>query len=171
MMYLKLIGAGLVVMGCGGFGFYMAHRHRREERTLRELIGILDFMECELQYRLTPLPDLCRLAAGESHGILRCVFLSLTNELEDKLQPDVHQCMISALIKTKDIPKLTYDSLLLLGRSLGRFDIHGQLAGLESVRQHCRMTADNLSRNQESRLRSYQTLGLCAGAAMAILFL
>ena len=46
----------------------------------------------------------------------------------------------------------------------------GQILGLEAVRSHCRSELDALSANQDERLRSYQTLGLCTGAALAILF-
>ena len=57
-MILKWIGVALVVAGCGSVGFKISANHRKEEKALRQLIGILDYMECELQYRLTPLPEL-----------------------------------------------------------------------------------------------------------------
>ena len=63
------------------------------------------------------------------------------------------------------------DALILLGRWLGRFDLDGQLKGLDAVRQECRRHLEELNNNREVRLRSYQTLGLCAGAAIAILFI
>ena len=170
-MSLKLIGAMLIISGCGGFGFKISAAHVRQERTLRKLIGILDYMACELQYRLTPLPELCRQAAAESDGILRDIFLSLTHELEDQISPDVDRCMRAALSKTRNIPPITFNALVLLGRSLGRFDLDGQLKGLESVRQECRRNVEELNNNRDVRLRSYQTLGLCAGAAIAILFI
>lgn len=170
-MSLKLIGAILIISGCGGFGFKLSASHVKQEKTLRKLIGILDYMECELQYRLTPLPDLCRQAALESEGIMRSIFLSLTHELEDQISPDVDRCMTAALSKIKNIPPITMDALVLLGRSLGRFDLEGQLKGLDAVRQECRRNLDELNNNRDVRLRSYQTLGLCAGAAIAILFI
>lgn len=169
-MSIKIIGAILVMAGCGGFGWKIAAAHRREEKVLRELIGILDYMECELQYRLTPLPDLCRQAAVESKGVLRTIFLSLTQELEDQILPNVEHCVNAALAKTKNPPKAVEEGISLLGRSLGRFDIEGQLKGLETVRQECRRNLNALTYNKDVRLRSYQTLGLCAGAALAILF-
>lgn len=170
-MSFKLIGAILIISGCGGFGFKIASTHVRQERTLRNLIGILDYMECELQYRLTPLPVLCRQAAAESDGILRNLFLALTHELEDQIAPDVDRCMTAAMSKIKNIPFFTMEALEMLGRSLGRFDLNGQLKGLDAVRQECRRKLEELNNNREVRLRSYQTLGLCAGAAIAILFI
>lgn len=170
-MYLKIVGAAMVVAGCGGFGFTLAANHRREEKTLRQLIGVLDFMECELQYHLTPLPELCRQAAKESTGPLSGLYLHLARELEDQISPDVASCMRSALAKTPNLPPVTRSCLEALGMSLGRFDLNGQLRWLEAVRTSCRRELESLSSNRDVRLRSYQTLGLCAGAALAILFL
>lgn len=170
-MNVKLIGAALVVAACGGFGFLLAFNHRKEERTLRLLIGALDYMECELQYHLTPLPELCRQAAKESSGVIRNVLTALASEMDDQVSPDVASCMNAALVQGKDIPKSSRICLRKLGESLGRFDLPGQLKGLESVRGLCRQELERLSQNRENRLRSYQTLGLCAGAALAILLI
>lgn len=170
-MELKIMGAVLVVAGCGGFGFLLAANHRREERALRQLLSALDYMSCELQYHLTPLPELCRQASREASGCIGRVLAALSLELEDQISPEVSSCMRSALAKTKDIPGTAEGCLRLLGSSLGRFDLDGQIKGLESVRAACRRELEALSRNRDERLRSYQTLSLCAGAALAILFL
>ena len=169
-MVLKILGVILVVAGCGGVGFRIAANHQQEERALRQLIGILDYMACELQYRLTPLPALCRQAAAEFRQIPGKVFLELALEMEAQVSPDMVSCMDAVLKRNRDIPSVTCSALELLGRSIGRFDLEGQLNGLEAVRQECRRNLSLLSNDRDIRLRSYQTLGLCAGAALAILF-
>lgn len=170
-MSYKWIGAVLIIVSCGGFGFSIAAMQLREERSLRQLISALDYMECELQYRLTPLPDLCRETGSEASGCIREVFLTLARELESQVAPDVFSCMSAALSGMQHIPSSTLDALTQLGQTLGRFDLPGQLKGLESVRSACRLRLSELTANKEPRLRSYQTLGLCAGTALAILFL
>ena len=47
----------------------------------------------------------------------------------------------------------------------------GQLLGLEEQRRRCNAELEKLNAGKEDRLRSYQTLGLCAGAALVILFI
>ena len=170
-MNCKWIGAVLVIVGCGGFGFSMAASHRKLEGTLRQLIGALNDMECELQYRLTPLPELCRQAGTQSKGIVREVLLRLARELECQVSPDAASCMNAALSGIGDLPRNLRDIFKQLGQTLGRFDLPGQVQGLESVRAACRRELEELERDRETRLRSYQTLGLCAGAALAILFI
>ena len=170
-MTIKWIGAILVILGCGGTGFSMASAHRKQERELRQFMGALDYLQCELQYRLTPLPDLCRHTAAQASGSVRKLFLALAVELEDQISPDVRHCMNAALEKSGDLPEVVSIVAENLGKTLGRFDMDGQLMGLERARQECRRALDMLTNNREVRLRSYQTLGLCAGAAMAILFI
>ena len=170
-MIYKCLGAVFVIAGCGGVGFSMASAHRKEEKSLRQLISALDYMECELQYRLTPLPDLCFQAAKECTGFVGKVFLNLARELENQITPDVSSCMNAAMYPVKEISRHTAEHLKMLGQSLGRFDLEGQLKGLEAVRNSARKKLEDISKDRDIRLRSYQTLGLCAGAALVILFI
>ena len=170
-MDYKWIGAVLIVAGCGGFGFSLSAEHRREEKSLRKLIALLDFMACELQYRMTPLPELCEAAAVEAGGALRQIFHKLSEILESSVTADVSGAMEDALGSAGELPEKTRDNLLALGRSMGRFDLTGQLKALEAVRAGCRRDLEEFSANREVRLRNYQTLGLCAGAALAIILI
>ena len=169
-MTMKWIGALLVIAGCGGVGFTMAANYRQEERCLRALLRALDYMACELQFRLTPLPELCRTAGKECGGPAGQALTALASELENQISPDADSCMYAALIKMENLPTSTAEALTLLGKSLGRFDLEGQLQGIESVRSHCRRELTVLEAGRDQRIRGYQTLGVCAGAALAILF-
>lgn len=170
-MNMKLIGAVLIIAGCGGVGFSMAAAHRREESAQRELVRVLEHMCCELQYHLLPLPELCRRGAAESNGPVRRVLEALTEELESQIAPDAAACMTAALAKVQNLPEGLRKHMKDLGVSLGCFDLEGQLKGLEAARSACESAIAALSENREQRLRGYQTLGLCAGCALAILFL
>lgn len=168
-MTYKWIGAILVITGCGGFGFSMASGYRRQEMMLKQLIRVLQLMENELQYRLSPLPELCRQAGKEAGGILGDVFLNLARELDWQAAPDVCSCMSEAIRKSCDLPVNLRKHLVRLGHTLGRFDLPGQLQELQAVRSDCEKELELFHKNRNVRLRSYQTLGLCAGAALAIL--
>lgn len=168
-MNYKWIGAIFILFSCGGFGLHLAHNHRREEATLRQLVSALDFMECELQFHLTPLPELCRRAGMESGGCVRSILLALSREMDAQIAPEVSTCMQAALSAFPELPPKTTQVLEKLGHNLGRFDLSGQLKGLEAIRSECRKTLEELANNQDQRLRSYQTLGFCAGAALVIL--
>jgi len=168
---MKLIGALLVIVACGGFGFHIAATHRKDMLYLRQLISVLDYMECELNYRLTPLPQLCnRIAAEHAKGVGE-IFASLAEEMENQISPDIKLCMENALRRNKQLPSGTDSCMRQLSSTLGNYDLPGQLKGIESIRVECRRRFDELNDNKDARLRSYQALGLCAGAALAILLI
>ena len=170
-MTIKLFGAILVFIACSWVGYGLAASQRKEERILRQLLSILDYMECELQYRMTPLPDLCRQAAEQGSGNLKSLFLQLSTELESQVAPDASRCMDAALMKCGKLPAGVLQQLQALGKNLGKFDLRGQLMGFQTVKEDCSKMIERLNNNKDVRLRSYQTLGLCAGAALAILFI
>ena len=170
-MEYRWLGAAMIVIGCGSCGFSIAAGKRKEEQMLCQLIHILQFMEAELRYRLTPLPDLCRLASCEAKGTLRVVFLNLYRELSWQKMPDAASCMSAAIQRTGEVPGRIRRILIQFGQTLGRFDLEGQLQGIQSVRKRCEESLESIRKNRDERLRSYQTLGVCAGAALAIILI
>lgn len=170
-MEYRWLGAAMIVIGCGSCGFSIAAGKRKEEQMLCQLIRILRFMEAELRYRLTPLPDLCRLASCEVKGTLRVVFLNLYRELSWQKMPDAASCMSAAIQRTGEVPGRIRRILIQFGQTLGRFDLEGQLQGIQSVRNRCEESLESIRKNRDERLRSYQTLGVCAGAALAIILI
>ena len=170
-MSLKWIGAVFVFTACGGVGCSIAAAHKTEETYLYMLLDLLQFMENELRYRLTPLPQLCHLTANHSSGVLQEIFFNLEQELNFQTAPDACSCMYAALQKSHEIPSSVRRLLIQLGKSLGRFDLEGQLSGLQAVHCRCAEEVKWCGKDREVRRRSYQTLALCAGAALVILFI
>lgn len=138
---------------------------------LHQLSRALETMISELEYRLTPLPELCRCGGQAVQMPLQSVFIEFAESLQNHVFADVYQCMDTILKKNRTIPAHTAHQLHLLGQTLGKYDLPGQLRGLSQCRQECLQKLKELEYNQQQRLRSYQTLGFCAGAALAILLL
>lgn len=169
-MDIRILGAMLVVTGCGGVGFTMAYHFKRELDCLRQLVNAIDYMISDLQYRQTPLPELISASAAQCTSSVRNAFMTLAEELESQIAPDVKSCMSVVLSQNHNLPQHTAEYMDSLGSCLGIFDLQGQISGLESVRVECERVRKDLENDRSQRLRSYQTLGLCAGAALAILF-
>ncbi|MBR4864632.1 MAG: stage III sporulation protein AB [Oscillospiraceae bacterium] len=168
-MLLKLMGAIMVVASCSGFGILMAFTYKREVRSLDALLRILEWMINDLRFKMTPLPELCRISAGFGDSTLRSFFLKMEREMNKHTSPDAASCASAALSSTVNISPELQEILKQLGCSLGQFDAEGQIQCLESVRLVTEDRKSVLCKNMSNRLRSYQTLGLCAGAALAIL--
>lgn len=170
-MTLKLFGAAIILVCCGYLGFRIAKEYRKEISMMRSLSKCIQHMINELQYQLTPLPLLCVHTAGQATGIIHKVFLQLAKELDSQISPDVQRCMDAVLGKCSEIPKFACVVLKMLGQGLGKYDLSGQILALESVNKECNRILEDITQNQTVRLRNYQTLGLCAGAALVILFI
>ena len=170
-MNYKWIGFVLIVAACGGTGFSIAANTKKEEAMLQQMRFSIDYMRSELQYRLTPLPQLCIQTAKRSTGGIRRLFLVLAQSLEQQKYAEASDCMRFAMDALPELPVNIRIVCAELGRSLGEMDLNGQLRGLEHAQEVCLRRQKKLENHGEQRLRSYQTLGLCAGAALAILLI
>ena len=167
---IKLLGAIFLVGGCTGFGWILAISHRREVLLLRQLRRAIQEMQWELKFRLTALPELCFLAADAAGGRLKPLFAEFGNMLARGEVADISGAF-QGLLMSAGFPARVKRNLRQLGDSLGRFDLEGQLEGLEAVRRQCSHDLKELEALGPDRLKNYRTLAVCAGVALAILFL
>lgn len=168
---IKLLGGVLIVIASAGLGFQIAASFCFERQLLRQWISALDFMQCELQYRMTSLPEICRQAGLNGKGKIRLLLYYLADELDRQVLPDVRSCMDMALKQVAYLPRSVHNAAMDLGETLGRFDTDGQVRQLEAARQNSRMQLESLEKGAQERVRAYQTLGVCCGAAIAILLI
>ena len=138
---------------------------------MRSMTQVLDYMLGELEFRLTPLPLLCRKSADQAEGNLKTVFLNAAAEMDKQNSDNAGQCFHKAVVQARELPFRIRDVLEQLGNCLGNCDLSGQLRELESVKRHCVRMLEELEQNKQQKTHNYQTLALCAGAALAILFI
>ena len=170
-MTIRLIGAVMIIVGCASFGFLLATAHILETSTLKQLIQALQLMESELKYRKTPLPLLCHYVALGQSGLIKTYFLSLESELQQQIQPDAATCAQLALDKMQYMPKQTKHLISQLGKSLGKFDVDGQVLGIQTVREEAVLRVKHRNKDQDQRIKNYRIFGICAGIAIVILFI
>ena len=167
---IRILGAALLVGGCCGFGWILARAHRREVRLLRQLRKAVQEMQWELKFRMTPLPELCTLAGQTAGEPLKHLFLRFSQKLDRREVTDPAACF-NGLLMNEELPGRVKGLLRQLGDCLGRFDLEGQLQGLEEVRQQCVRELKELEEKTPDRLKNYRTLAVSAGVVLAILFL
>ncbi len=170
-MHVKWIGAACLLSAFGYIGFAAGRAYCKEANILRQLCVHFEFMICHLEYHQTPLPQLFRLLQADAVVPLSQVFMHMCHSMEQQLSPDPFTCMVHAIDQVKDLPELSRAYLLDLGKSLGRFDLTGQLRGAEAVLQRCKQALQQQEENRDIRIRSYQIFGLCAGAALVIILI
>ena len=170
-MTIRIIGAIFIFVSCGAFGIRIAAGYRNSIKEMRQLIGILTMMESELAYRKLPLEPLCRSLSTKSTGYISVALLHLADALERNNEPDVAICIHYAMDKTKHMSELVKDGFQLLGATLGTLDADEQIKQLKFVKSECQDLLQTYIQTKQPHIQSCQTLGLCAGAAMAILLM
>ena len=169
---MKLLGAVLICVCCGWFGFSLSGAHKSEERYLKQLLSSLEYMQYEIQCRLSSLPDLCRQAANICSKGAVCDFWSeLGRELNQQIAAEVQPCILAALDNTPKLTPKVRECIASMGKGLGKFDADGQISALESSKLLCKEQLDKHCAGKEEQRRSYQTLGICAGAALVIILI
>ena len=161
----------LVFLSCGSVGFLKAAQFRTEERYIQDFIRILDHMTCELEYHLSPLPQISESASKLSFGCLLDIFHRLSLALEQQTAFCAGNCMEEVLRQVHNVPDALHELLLTFSKSLGAYDLDGQLLQIAAVREDAVFLLDKLRMEGKERTRNYQTLGICAGLGLAILLL
>lgn len=170
-MTIRVLGAFLIIAGCAGVGCALARNYRREEQAMGELVQCLEWMICEMNYRMPPLASLFRGAADVCKGAVSQTMRQLANELDQQLTPNVDACMYAAITAVPNLPERPAAHLRALGTSLGHFGLEGQINRLQAASVLCKQDLQRMSSGRETRLRNYQTLGICAGVALVIIFI
>ena len=170
-MNIKWIGAVLIVISCSMVGLRIVWEKLRMEKLLRTMIRIVEYMESQLKYAQVSLSNLCRQASSLENNIVGKLFAQIADELDSQIAPDASLCIRVAIHKTKDLPQKLGELVEMAGKEFGCYGLEGQLRVLRSLREKSLEMLEGLLNNKDSRMRSYQTLGLCAGAAVVILLI
>lgn len=168
---IRWMGAIIVIVACGCCGFSMARNYGELEHCLRQLISAMELMHCQMEYRLTTLPELCRILPSACSGIVGKVFSDLGQELERQETMDISLCMEEALLINPKLPTQCARSLRRLSRTLGQADLQLQLQGITTEMERLKAVLQQVSAERPGRVKSYRALGLCGGIALAIVLL
>ena len=163
---LKMIGIVLVVGGSSGYGIARTVQLYRQLRQLRELLAALELLKCELNYTLLPLPELCAVTAGRSHGAVQRFFTLFGQNLIRGRRRAAHEALEQSGLA---LPNDAAMALLELCESLGRFDLDGGNRLLELTQERMRATLTRTEAEKRPLAKSYAVLGMAAGAALVIL--
>lgn len=170
-MIYRLFGAFLLILGFGGVGVLINRKRRQELYMLQQLNRFLDNVICDLRYRQAPLQQLINSSLHVLSGELQALLKRFSNELEAQIAPDVPCCMSAVLSSSENLPASVRNILTVLGQSLGRYDIQGQVRCLEGIQIACKTNSANLADELERSSHCRQAYALGVGAILALIML
>lgn len=169
MLYVKLFGGFLVVCASAWVGFGAAKTIRSLENNLHEMRSALEYMKCELLYTTDRYSDLCRKLAHNSTGKVSAFFHALeTMSSLDGYEPigSTSKAMKSSGLR---IPPAAEYAVEQLFDGFGRCDMNGQLQKISLCSAAIEQQSEQISKSAETRCKTYETVGICAGVALMIL--
>ena len=168
---LKMIGIVMVIFGASGTGFSMAWRIRHTTAVMQQLRNSLSQLRNEISYRKTPLPELLRLLAVSSRGEVAALWNLVADGVYRRQEDSFGKIMRSSL-NTVDAAAFSGPGrqiLQVLGDGMGTYDVEGQVRAITLAETRLQDLLNQTQAEQSGRMRSYCTLGVCAGLAIAIL--
>lgn len=170
-MWLRLIGACAITVSSAGFGLRAAWDYRLRIRLLRDFVACLEEMQQQLRQNLLSLPQLVRIASELGYGTIYRIMDGFHAALIDPEAEDIPGCMRKALSCVPDLHPDLRRLLVQLGRSLGKFDLTGQLKGMDDLKSAAEKQLLIMEHEQNQNVRCYRTLGIFGGMALAVLLL
>lgn len=165
---IKTMGILLIFLGAVGTGGSMALSVYRANTLLRQLLAAMELLHNELSFRQTPLPEAMEYLARTNQGAVAAFFSRLARDLRQRQERSVEVIMRKNLMQSGFTPQARR-ILQQLGNGLGQYDLEGQLRAVELAEKRLQERLEQSNAEQSGRIRSYCTLGVCAGMAIAIL--
>ena len=169
---IRLLGAALVTVGCGGLGLSAVSRLDSRVRDLRELSAGLEILQRELGWRLAPLPEALEAAAEGTHGDAARFYAFCSQEAR-QLAGATFRMFWNRGLKQCFLRLSRGDRALLeqLGPVLGRYDGDSQRQAVENVLA-CLSRQRIQAEDDRRRLgRVYGVLGVTAGLFLSLVLI
>ena len=132
---IQWIGAICVVGACGACGFSMAASYTGLQRCLQQLQNGLELMQCQMEYQMTELPELCAILASACTGPVGKFFGTLGQELRRGDVSEAPTCVALTLARDRELPEACRSLLSQLARVWGSWTWPGSSGAWPPLRK------------------------------------
>ena len=169
---IRLLGAALLTVGCGGLGLSAVNRLNGRVQDLRELSAGLEILQRELGWRLSPLPKALEAAAGGTHGAA-ARFFAFCAQGSKQLAGDPFRTLWRKGLELSPLGLSREDRVLLeqLGPVLGRYDGESQRQAVENVLAGLSRRLVQAEDDRRRLGRVYGVLGVTAGLFLSLVLI
>jgi len=171
---VKVIGALMIVGGCGYCGLRIAAVYERRAETLRIMQNALTLLETEISYTATPLAQALERVAGKLNGDCRLLFLKAAELIgagDGRPASEAWEAGLETLNKLVPFSAEEKSILLLFGRGLGNSLKEEQLKNIALAKVQLRGVERSAVEAREKNKKMWQYMGFCMGMVVVLLLL
>lgn len=169
---IRWLGAVMILCASSAVGIRMAGEVRKSLKLYQSLIAGLRQMESEIAYRSLPLGELLASQSEQFPPPLKEVFADASRRIG--LSPGVpfgiHMRRAVQTVSDR-LPSAMAEILCDLSDQMGREDPAAQTAALEAAADRANRELEEIRRGKKERCRNYETIGVCAGLALAVILI
>ena len=167
----RILGAGLLFLGCSAAGFSASALLKRQHRLLCAFTSSLALLRGEIAHGARSLPEIFTEAAESAPAPLSGFFYDLASSVRDAPGEPLPAHVSALLSASYELPPPIREAFALLGASLGSTDTAAQLHAIALCEERIRAAEQAAGSSCREQCRTYATAGVCLGAALAILCL
>lgn len=166
---MKLMGILFVVIACGSAGFRIAASLKQKCALYELILRQLAMMKQEICFHATPLAQVFALLAASCGGTLAQIWEETAKQMDNHPWTPPQYAMDLALKGAKE--PLLEPILLPLCTQLGKYDVDAQRKAIEAAEEQTASLLHEMQQERSVKSKTYQTMGICAGLAAAVLLI
>jgi len=149
---IRIFGAALIIGGASAWGLFGVFRLRRRVAILAEFLRAIGTIRCELQTRLTPVPQLISQLTHDCAEPVAGFFTTLESRLDLLGERTLFELWSVALEQSPQLALTMPERAALcdVARALGRYDLAEQNAALTAAEREL----DRFRLNAEAQFRT-----------------
>ena len=171
-MFIKLLGAFLVISMSGLMGMSISRSFRDRPNEIREIRSALRMLETEIAYVSTPLPEALILVGRRIGSKTEAFFASVGESLMMAGAPPASEAWLQVLdswLMTTALTESDAQILRTAGLGLGSSDRENEIKKLKLAQEHLRNAEASAERDRERNERMWRTIGFLGGLAVVII--
>lgn len=173
-MWLKYLGAALILLSAPGLGMYLAGQWKERLRQLEKLRQMIYFLKGEITYSHAPLAEALERVGRRSGGPLGDMFIRAAKRIctqEGESLQEIWSHETDAMARdTVNLPltKGDLEQLSSLGEHLGYLDVDMQERTLLLYLEQLDLSIKYLQAHRQEKCRLYTSLGVMGGIFLVI---
>lgn len=173
-MWMKLLGAVLVIAACSGTGASAVSRLRERRRLLETIKRMVSHMKGEILYANAPLPSAFYRTGKRGEGKAAELFLAVSEELEQETGDSlglIWQQQVELFNKTSGLNRADQEALLRFGKNLGYLDREMQEKTIQFYLEELELAITQLRQEEPDKSRLYYGIGILAGLFLTVVLI
>ncbi len=172
---MKLLAIACVFCGCILGGFWLDGDQKKRINELEKFAFIFELLKAEIDYRLTPLREACRIVGKRgNHEYIEKVMLYFSEKLEAKESVQIEEMWQEALASQKNnlhLNREDYKKLDSFGSACGYLDKNMEKRNIEMVLACLNKQTSEAKEKYERTSKLNRSLGVLVGLGISIFLL